>query len=296
VIQRYKKPESTKILLLFPCSAKKPYFFSKTHKLFRDQLFKTRNPNVVHELIITSPIGLVPRELELVYPASSYDIPVTGFWDEDEKKMIRTLLKSYLKNNKYDKIIVHLPKEITEFIKDLLKNPVITCVDRPTSKKSLEKLANVLNENTEEYEKVKLQIRSAEDFKGLASYQFGEKIAKKLMENTTVKGKYPNRKILEKNRQLGMIVQDRGFISLTLYGAYRIKGCKAYWVEIFNDFELIGSVFAPGVKNADEQIRVGDEVIILRKNKLCAVGVAMMNGEEMIQSTHGEAVKIRHRV
>ena len=33
VINRYKKPKSAKILLLLPCSAKKPYSFSKSHKL-----------------------------------------------------------------------------------------------------------------------------------------------------------------------------------------------------------------------------------------------------------------------
>ncbi|MCK4416355.1 MAG: DUF5591 domain-containing protein, partial [Thermoplasmatales archaeon] len=84
VIESYKKPDSAKILLLLPCSAKKPYSFSKSHKFFRDKLITSGNPFIVHEMIVTSPMGLVPRELELVYPASSYDIPVTGVWDEDE--------------------------------------------------------------------------------------------------------------------------------------------------------------------------------------------------------------------
>ena len=97
VINYYKKPKSTKILLLLPCSAKKPYSFSKSHKLFREKLLSTKNPFIVHELIITSPMGIVPRELELVYPAASYDIPVTGIWDEVEKKMITEMLSKYLK-------------------------------------------------------------------------------------------------------------------------------------------------------------------------------------------------------
>ncbi len=67
-------------------------------------------------------------------------------------------------------------------------------------------------------------------------------------------------------------------------------------MEIYDDFKLIGSVFAPGVKNADTAIRVGDEVFVTRKKEIIAVGVAQMNGEEMIESTHGEAVKIRHRI
>jgi predicted RNA-binding protein (TIGR00451 family) len=55
-------------------------------------------------------------------------------------------------------------------------------------------------------------------------------------------------------------------------------------------------VFAPGVKNADESIRIGDEVIIMKNMMLCAVGVALMNGKEMVESSHGEAVKIRHHI
>jgi len=296
VIQRYRKPESTKILLLLPCSAKKPYSFSKSHKLFREQLFSTENPFVIHELIITSPLGLVPRELELVYPASSYDIPVTGVWDEDEKNMIRNLLAEFLKKNKYAKIISHLPKEIMEFTQDILEKPDVTCIDNPTSDKSLEELSKTLKKNVKNYEKVKPQKRAKEDILSLASYQFGNKIAEKLLKDCVIKGKYPYQKIMHDNTQLGMITEERGFISLTIDGAERIMTSGKYWVEIYDDFTLKGSVFAPGVKDADSNIRIGDEVIVIQKEKLCAVGVAQMNGEEMKESTYGEAVKVRHIV
>ena len=66
-------------------------------------------------------------------------------------------------------------------------------------------------------------------------------------------------------------------------------------MDIFDDFEIIGSVFAPGVKDADENIRIGDEVVVTKKGRVCGVGVAQMNGEEMKELTYGEAVKIRHR-
>ena len=296
VIHRYRKPKSTKMLLLLPCSAKKPYSFSQSHKLFLEKINSSGNPSVIHEVIITSPIGLVPRELELVYPASNYDIPVTGVWDEDEKKMIRNLLKDYLKVNKYDKIISHLPEEIMSFTKDILKDAVKTCIDKTTSKKSLDNLSKNLNRIVKEYEKVKYQERKVEDILGLASYQFDEKLAKKILENSTIKGKYPYQKIISNGKQLGMIVKERGLISLTLDGAKRIKDSKKYWIEIHDDFTLKGSVFAPGLKNCDESIRIGDEVIVLRKKELVGVGVAMMNGEEMKKANYGETVKIRHHI
>ena len=296
VIERYKKPVSAKILLLLPCSAKKPYSFSRSHKLFRERLDSSGNPFVVHELIVTSPIGLVPRDLELVYPASSYDIPVTGVWDEDEKKMIRNLLTDYLRVNKYDRIIAHLPRQIMEFIEDILENPTITCIDDPTSKKSLDKLSTVLKKNVNNYDKVKPYERVREDVQGLASYQFGRLIAEQLLKDCIIKGKYPYLKIMHNNTQLGMITKERGLISLTINGAERIAKSNKYWVEINDDFILKGSVFAPGVKDADDDIRIGDEVIVIKNKKLCAVGVAQMSGDEMKKSSHGEAVKVRHKV
>jgi len=296
IINRYKKPDSTKVILLLPCSAKKPYSFSKSHKFFREKLLSTKNPFIVHEVIITSPLGLVPRDLELVYPASSYDISVTGVWDEIEKKMIKELLSKYLRLNKYQKIIMHLPVEIVDFIKPILLKPVITCKDNPTSKESLDNLFKILNETVKNYEKIKAQIRSKEDVLALASYQFGNKIAENLIKNCEIKGKYPYQKIMNGNSQLGMITKERGLISLTINGAEKICKYNKYWVEIHDDFTLKGSVFAPGIKDADDEIRIGDEVIVTRKNKLCAVGIAQMNGEEMKQLKQGEAVKIRHRI
>jgi len=296
VIKQVRKPQSTKILLLLPCSAKKPYSFSKSHKLFKEKIADSGNPNIIHEIIVTSPIGIVPRELELVYPASSYDIPVTGIWDEDEKKMIRFLLKEYLLHNKYDKIIAHLPEELIEFTEDLLIKPVKTCIDRPTSVKSLDNLSKKLKKIVKSLEKVKLQDRLRENLQCLTSYQFGNDIGEKLLKNCIVKGKYPYQKFLQNDTQLGMLTKERGLISLTINGAKIVKEFNKYWVEIYDDFTLKGSVFAPGIKDADKEIRVGDEVIVIKQNKLIAVGVAQMNGEEMKKSLHGEAIKVRHRI
>lgn len=296
ILNRYKKPASTKILLLLPCSAKKPYSFSESHRLFREKIVSCGNPFIVHEVIITSPIGIVPREVEIVYPASSYDIPVTGVWNEDEKKMITTLLQLYLKNNKYDEIVVHLPYEIFEFTKDLLKDSTVTCIDKPTSKKSLNTLSETLKNMVNRFEKMDSKKRKVEDVFSLACYQFGWRIAEKLMHNCTVKGRYPNEKIFHGKQQIGMIVGERGFISLTLEGGKKISGLKDYNVEVYDDFQLKGSVFAPGIVNADPGIRIGDEVVVTSNKKTVGVGVALMNGDDMKQLNYGEAVKIRHHV
>ena len=296
IINRYKKPESAKILLLLPCSAKKPYSFSKSHRRFKERLDNLRNQQIIHEVIITSPLGIVPRELELTYPASAYDIPVTGFWDEDEKKMIRELLKRYLEGNSYEKVILHLPRVVRDIIEGIVKKPIDTEIESsPTSYESLDRLSEVLKKSTESYAKIKPSIRKKEDMESLASYQFGKEIANELLKDCRIQGKYPYQKIMHNNTQLGMITRERGLISLTIYGAKILAKSGKYWVKIHNDFTLKGSVFAPGITDADKSIRISDEVSVLKNNRLCAVGVAQMNGIEMRESTRGEAVKIRHR-
>ena len=297
IIDRYKKPDSSKILLLLPCSAKKPYSFSKSHKKFREKIFNLENPHIIHEIIITSPMGIVPRELELIYPASNYDIPVTGLWDEEEKKIILTLLKNYLIKNKYDKIILHLPKNIREFVSVIVSNSINTeVVGNITSKESLNSLYNVLKEVSKNYPRVNFEKRKIENIESILSYQFNKNMAKTLIEDCKIKGRYPYQKIFNKNFQLGMLTKERGFISLTTYGAKRIFNSNKYCIEIFDDFILKGSLFAPGIKKADKDIRIGDEVLIIRNEKLCGVGVAQLNGIDMMELNYGEAVKVRHKV
>jgi archaeosine synthase len=239
-------------------------------------------------------LGLVPRELELVYPAANYDIPVTGFWNEDEKKMIKALLKDYLSINKYEKIIVHLPEEITIFIKDFIEKPLITCINKPTSNESLEKLKITLKESLTGFKKINRFDRLRQNVESLAFYQFGRNIGKKLLENTKIFGRYPDLKIIEDGKQLGMLSKDRGFISLTIAGAKKIGLYNEYWIEIADDFKPKGSILAPGILDADENIRIGDEVLIFRKKSLIGIGAAFMNGLDMKKCSYGEAVKIRH--
>ena len=57
-----------------------------------------------------------------------------------------------------------------------------------------------------------------------------------------------------------------------------------------------GSIFAVGVEDASSDIRIGDDVVVLRNDELIGVGVAVMSPEEMIESDRGEAIRIRHLV
>lgn len=290
---RYRKPESAKILLLLPCSAKKPYSYSKSHKLFREAISVCGNQNIVHEVIVTSPLCIVPRELELFYPAQQYDIPVTGDWDSNEIYMIQNCLREFIKNNKYEHTIVHLPLEM-KFVDEVLLNPIRTSDEQPTSKSALENLKEKLFKSTGKYERVLSEKRRFEDILAIARFQFGE-VGEKLGAKTKIKGRYPNLRIFRDGKQIGMLTGDRGMISLTLEGAKILAGNRSYYVEI-EDFKPEGNIFAVGVIDADPQIRIGDEVAVVHKNEVRAVGVAMMSPKEMIESNRGEAVRVRHKI
>ncbi len=286
VINRYVKPISAKILLLLPCSAKKPYSYSKSHSAFRRAINSCKNPEVVHEVIVTSPLGIVPMELEMIYPAAHYDISVTGEWSLDEREMVKKQLDLYVRKNEYDAVINHLPEEMAEFI-DIGEK---TCRGHPVSADSIENLSKALDEKVMGYEKITKNARRIENVKSIISYQFGGNI---LPEGCRVKGKYPNYKIFYRGKQLGMMVGSRGMVSLTIEGGEMLAEKGLYCVEI-EDFVPHGSIFAIGVKDADREIRCGDEVVATHDGEVRAVGVAEMSGEEMVESSRGIAVKVRH--
>ncbi len=289
--ERYAKPPHKKVLLILPCSAKKPYSFSRSHKAFAKVIRECGNDRVVHEVIITSPLGVVPRELELFYPAQQYDIPVTRTWSRDEIAMVSHCLRSYLEKNHYDHVIVHVPEDYM-FIDECLDDFTRTCKDGPTSQTSLETLKEVLTEAVKPYERVSGQIERREAMTCFAVFQFGTAGAA-LLKGALVKGRYPNLRIFKNGIQNGMLVGQRGLISLTLSGGEILAEHNTYWVRI-SDFEAKGNIFAVGVEDADASIRIGDDVVVMRNDKLAGVGVAMMSPEEMIRSSRGEAVRIRH--
>lgn len=290
---RYQPPSSPEVLVLLPCSAKKPYSSSKTHRMFREAIRNSEIGSAVHEVIVTSPLGIVPRELEIVYPAQQYDIPVTGHWDEDEKKIAREMLRSLLMRRKYAHIIAHLDTEM-EFLSDALGSLVAVHTGgvSVTRKENLEKLTEALSSIKDDVSKPSWGQRTLEDMKSLASYQFGE-ASKLLLEGAVAKGGYPMIKLFRDGAQLCSLVPVKGSLSLTLEGGVALSRSGKYGVEI-DDFVPKTNVFAIGVLNASPDIRAGDEVYVHHDGEVSAVGSARMNGLSMTALQRGEAVHIRH--
>jgi len=290
VKERYLKPPSAKVLLLLPCSARKPYSVSKSHRLFREAIMSCGNPSAVHEVIVTSPIGLVPRELEMTYPAAHYDIPVTGDWSLDEVKIVRDDLQSFIEKNKYEKLIAHLDVE-RPFVEEVLRDVVYTCRGRATDDASMAALAGELRDAVGDMSFVRRHDRMLEDMTAFARFQFGPP-GEELTKEVELRGRYPDVRLIRGGTQVAMLT-ERGLLSLTLDGGKVLSQKDSYCVEI-DDFVPQGSVFAVGVDGASEEIRIGDDVVVRHGGDVRAVGVAQMCSQEMIESERGEAVKVRH--
>ena len=290
IMERYVPPSHKKVLLLIPCSAKKPYSTSKSHRLFSQTIQAVRNNAVVHEVIVTSPLGIVPRELELLYPAAQYDIPVTGHWDRDEVAMVQEMVLRIAAFG-YEKVICHLSSE-EAFVKDVVES-IDTSSGRPASNDSLERLREQLEDVCSSQQIVGRGTDRIGCMGSLARFQFGEG-GECLVDGASVVGNYPYLRILEGKDQLAMLTPERGMLSLTLRGGEKLFPRHINWVEM-DDFDLVGNLFAVGVKGADRGIRSGDDVLVIKNGELEAVGVASMCGDEMIEAERGEAVRIRHK-
>ncbi|WP_458205897.1 archaeosine synthase subunit alpha [Haladaptatus sp. NG-SE-30] len=278
-------------LVLVPCSAKKPYSESQSHGQYHDAIqFKA------HKVSMTSPIGVVPQELELTYPAQHYDSVVTGRWSEDETQFVAEVLRRYLERNEYPKIIAHVPDEgyrdVCERVEDALGLEFTYTVEgHPTSTESLGNLASELSGEL----KYGKRERQHNTVRAIADYQFGESAGEDLFSDITIQSRHPKLRVHDaEGEQLAAMVPQYGVLSFTLAGA------KA-WVESdvpekrveIDAFAPHGSVLAPGVVDADADIRVGDEVVV-EGPKAFAIGRAEMAGAEMAESTRGIAVEVRH--
>lgn len=287
-IERAKNYEPyTNVIILLPCSSKKPYSYSKSHQFFINAINSVRMP--VEELILTSPYGVVPRALERLV---DYDIPVTGEWSSDEIDFINKYLKNYIEiaKSKFEevKIIAHLPEHYLEIL-DIDEDYIISSDGNPTSDNSLKNLKNILKELDQTADSKSKRAQRLHNYQELAKFQLGKNF---LPEDVMIKGRHVKFFIKDgKNTVQLASINDNGLFVLTSQGGELLG--KTNWVEV--DFNVKkGSLFAPGFKDADEAVSVNDEVVIVKDNEVLGVGRALMSGKEMKKATHGVLVNIRH--
>jgi len=276
LLTRYLHPPGADVAVLLPCSAKKPYSLSQSHRRFQQAI-----GGRAHELIVTSPLGLVPRELECVYPAGHYDVPVTGYWDAEECSVISGILARYLSRHQYRRIIAHLEGGALQVARQAAEICGITlefsCTDDPAGPASLNALDAALAG----------ERRIKDDrLHGMLSYQFGADVVTK---GIVARGRFPELFYSRGTVQLFSIDTGTGLIRPTFDGWALIP--ERYRVSI-DDFVPEGDVLIPGVTGADPSIRDGDEVLVVGKRAV-ATGRAALCAGEMLRSRRGVAVRVR---
>ncbi|WP_423792152.1 DUF5591 domain-containing protein [Methanocaldococcus indicus] len=270
------------VVVLLPCSAKKPYSTSKSHRIFKEYL----KGFTVEEVVLTSPYGLVPRALERVV---NYDIPVTGEWSYEEKELINRLLKSFIENVKKKFgdciVIAHLPKHYYE----ILEIDCIKTGDNPLSKESLNNLRKILNEYKDITKNKSKKEQIIHNIKELAKFQFEIDF---IPDDIKINRK---EQIFYNNRQIASINQKNGLLVLTYYGGELLwnKGFKdSYYIEVSYDIKK-GTLFPPGFVDCNDSISYKDEVIFIKEDEYLGVGRALMPGIEMKKAEHGGLAIIR---
>lgn len=144
-----------------------------------------------------------------------------------------------------------------------------------------------------------------EKIRKIADYQFGKGVGEKLFPDNVelvfskrtgkVKHIYLGKNLLATLNPL------TGLFTLTMDGAKRIFEImqpKRLWVQIEQEVvpfvERGKDVFAKYIVDLDEEIRPGEEVIVIDgKGEIVAVGRALLSGVEMRAFKRGVAVKVR---
>ena len=275
------KPLGDTVVLL-PCSMKKPYSNSKSHQKFRKV---TRS---FQELIVTSPFGICPRELENTFPIQSYDVSTTGNWSQDEIDVAGKLIRKYTEGKT---VIANLSGGYLESCEQHVDEFINTCENgRPTSPDSIYKLRIELKN----HQRVNRRDKVLHELRSIAKYQFGPDGDKFIPDNVKTKGMY-HKRILSNGKQLALLNKDHGLFRLNLEGGEILKDLGINIVEI--DFNLeTNTVFAPGIQKADHSIIPNDEVVVVKDDEVVGVGKAIMTGREMEECGNGIGVKIKHRV
>ncbi len=267
------KPEGN-VLLILPCSARKPYSLSRSHKRIRGFIDKT-----VEEIIVSSPL-VVPREFELTYPAVNYDVPVTGYWSDDEISFVSKKLSEFIEKGDFDAILAHVEGGYRRVVERIGFDVIWTSVGDVTSPESLKKLRDTLD---------RLDVKQFDLYKSIFRHMFRYQFGIELDLDFDVRGRYPNLEAYSE-RRIARIDLNYGMLDIDIPIAKILIDRRVYFIEI-EDFEPKGTIFSAGIKKADKRIRPND-IIAFYNSRVIGVGRALMSGEEMTEC-EGKAVEVR---
>ena len=251
---KYRRPESLDdVLILLPCSARKPYSSSRSHKSFRNAI----NHTSAHEVMVTSPLGIVPRDLEAVWPAGYYDIPVTGDWAQSELTRIQEMLSKLVEKNHYRIVINHSGIDVE------LPIPVIDTRlgNKPTSEKALESLGTAVYSNMRKKRRGG-ELINIENFRSIARFHHKNDT---WLDGVEIKGRFPRWKIMKSGEQIAMWAPERGGFSISKAGLHHIiEHDSLKKISIKEGIKWKGDVNLANLESFDKSIRAGEDLLVMQ--------------------------------
>ncbi|MHA1791189.1 MAG: DUF5591 domain-containing protein [Promethearchaeota archaeon] len=329
VLNHFIFPEYTRYVILLPCSARKPYRFSDSHKRFHEAMSKGWKAwkSMISELIVTSPLGAVPRALEDFFPAAHYDIPVTGYWDEQEigfsKELVAGLINQSVSSGvKIKGIIAHVDGGYRKACEEAEREMDIPfyytgSFDKVTSKDALKLLeekvrwvgenegheTNDIDENAKYHYKMLL-----ESYRALLNFQFETGLGKHVLaEGVKIRKKHggtvyfisseTKQALIHQDRVSGNVILEELGVRRAWNAAKQDSSLNLKSIEFDGD-KINGSfVFSAGVRSIKGDIKTGDDVFIHdRDGELLGYGRAIIPGREILRIKHGAAVQIVKKI
>ncbi len=270
-----------KLLILLPCSAKKPYRYSKSHRRFSREI----NDILATEISITSPLGLVPRELEELWPASNYDIPVTGHWDAEEKLIVKDTLSGILNRVSFELIINHSGFSLGS---EFCGIKVIETTNE-TFHEEINKAKEELNLEIQN-PKIKRQI----EYEMISNWNYG---TSNWLDGTKLSGKGPHWKIEKFGKPFARwnhVNSSFSFSKASLPVLAETNTLPKAKIKFSKTWS--GDVFGPMIISFDANIRVGDVVLLFsEENDLIGSCIAQAPAWEWNNGC-GRLAKVRHRL
>jgi 7-cyano-7-deazaguanine tRNA-ribosyltransferase len=277
-------------ILIYPDSGGRP--FSESASTIIDEVRK-RTPESLIVLFLT-PIGVIPWELEHVYPAQQCIFP--RIVDSNTLQTVKNRLLEFLNKMTFKGVIWFNRESQTNTILDKLSEIVNVIVTSSAS----ESLKRVESSKLEENEWVQRKL------KAILEYQWGKEVGA-LADKGALRAKISKstgkiRYVSKDDQILFTMVPTNGLLTPTFQGGIELLDSgidERYIVRIddeVREFVAKGkSALAKFIIAADPRLMAGEECLVVDSEMiLLGVGRAVLSGEEMNIFKRGVAVNIRH--
>ncbi len=118
LLERYSPPENARVLLLAPQTRKKPFHKAHDFKIIR-QVFQRLGEELsgsVHVCFYAAPFGVIPLELDEVYPLSQHEIALP--LDRETVDYVAAQVSEYVRRTHYKTVVLlHDPQQWGDSVK-----------------------------------------------------------------------------------------------------------------------------------------------------------------------------------